>query len=99
VSDVGQDGGLGVGGQHDAGMAEHLLHAPPVHTRAEALAWLDAERASLAAAVAHMSDNDWPGHATRMAATLRSYLDRGGFPHRVCRRDIQVRKPIGQGAD
>jgi len=48
-----------------------------VDTRAEALAWLDAERASPAAAVAHMTDNGWPGHATRLAATLRSYLDRG----------------------
>jgi hypothetical protein len=35
VRDVGQDRGVGVGGQHDAGMAEHLLHGPQVHARSQ----------------------------------------------------------------
>ena len=31
VSDDGQDRGVGVGGKHDAGMAEHVLHDAEVH--------------------------------------------------------------------
>jgi len=47
-------------------------------TPAAARAWLDAERNALVAATAHMTDNGWPGHATRLAATLFRYLDTGG---------------------
>jgi hypothetical protein len=31
MRDGGQDGGVGVGGQHDARVAQHLLHHPQVH--------------------------------------------------------------------
>ena len=50
---------------------------PPVTGPAAALAWLDAERASLVAA-AHIGAQGWPRHAIRLAATLFRYLDAGG---------------------
>jgi tetratricopeptide (TPR) repeat protein len=43
--------------------------------------WLDRERATLVAAAAHTAAHGWPGHTTRLAATLARYLDSGGhFP-------------------
>ena len=42
---------------------------------AAARAWLDAERANLVAVTAHAAGHGWPGHATRLAATLFRYLD------------------------
>jgi DNA-binding winged helix-turn-helix (wHTH) protein len=44
-----------------------------------ALAWLDAERGSLAAAIALAAGGHWPGHATGLAATIFGYLDVGGY--------------------
>jgi hypothetical protein len=55
---------------------------PPLADPAAAREWLDAERAALVAATAHTAAHDWPGHATRLAATLSSYLDRGNGPQR-----------------
>jgi DNA-binding SARP family transcriptional activator/Tfp pilus assembly protein PilF len=52
--------------------------APPVTDPAAAREWLEAERASLAAAAGHTADHGWPGHTTRLAATLYRYLDVGG---------------------
>jgi tetratricopeptide (TPR) repeat protein len=52
--------------------------APPVIKPARARAWLDAERAAMAAVVAHMAAYGWPGHAIRLAATLFRYLEVGG---------------------
>jgi DNA-binding SARP family transcriptional activator/Tfp pilus assembly protein PilF len=58
--------------------------APAVTGKAEAQAWLDAERVCLAEAVVYAADGDWPGHATRLAATLFRYLDTGGhFPEAI----------------
>jgi DNA-binding SARP family transcriptional activator/Tfp pilus assembly protein PilF len=51
---------------------------PPVTDSAVALAWLDAERATLVAVAVHAASHGWPGHATRLAATLFRYLDNGG---------------------
>jgi DNA-binding SARP family transcriptional activator/tetratricopeptide (TPR) repeat protein len=45
---------------------------------AGARAWLDAERANLVATSVHAAVHGWPGHATRLAATLFRYLDAGG---------------------
>jgi tetratricopeptide (TPR) repeat protein len=45
-----------------------------------ALMWLDAERATLVAVCLHAARNDWPTLAIRLAATLYSYLDNGGYP-------------------
>jgi transcriptional activator len=52
---------------------------PPFTDQAAALAWLDAERSSLMAAVALAAESHWPGHATRLAATLFGYLDVSGY--------------------
>jgi tetratricopeptide (TPR) repeat protein len=51
---------------------------PPVATPADAQAWLDAERTGLVTVAAHTAAHGWPGHATRLAATLFRYLDTGG---------------------
>jgi DNA-binding SARP family transcriptional activator/Tfp pilus assembly protein PilF len=58
--------------------------APAVTGKAEAQGWLDAERVCLVGAVVYAADGDWPGHATRLAATLFRYLDTGGhFPEAI----------------
>jgi DNA-binding SARP family transcriptional activator/Flp pilus assembly protein TadD len=58
--------------------------APPVTDSAVALAWLDAERATLVAVTVHTASHGWPGHATRLAATLFRYLDNGGhYPEAI----------------
>jgi len=40
--------------------------------------WLDAERGTLVAVTVHAAEHGWPAHATRLAAILFRYLDRGG---------------------
>jgi DNA-binding SARP family transcriptional activator/tetratricopeptide (TPR) repeat protein len=50
----------------------------PATDPAAALAWLDAERASMAAAIVYMSDHGWPDHATHLASTISAYLEHGG---------------------
>ena len=51
---------------------------------AAALAWLDAERATLVAVAVHTAAHGWAGHATRLAATLFRYLDNGGhYPEAI----------------
>jgi DNA-binding SARP family transcriptional activator/tetratricopeptide (TPR) repeat protein len=47
---------------------------PQLPDPAAARDWLDAERGTLVAVMAQASDG-WPGHATRLAATLFRYLD------------------------
>jgi tetratricopeptide (TPR) repeat protein len=44
----------------------------------EAVAWLDAERASLVAIAVYAADQGWLSHATRMSALLHRYLDTSG---------------------
>ncbi len=41
--------------------------------------WLDGERAVLVTAAGHAAVHGWPGHATRLAATLLRYLHTGGY--------------------
>jgi DNA-binding SARP family transcriptional activator/Tfp pilus assembly protein PilF len=53
--------------------------APSLADPAAARAWLDAERATLAAVTAHTTTHGWPGHTTRLAATLFRYLDTCGY--------------------
>jgi DNA-binding SARP family transcriptional activator/Tfp pilus assembly protein PilF len=53
--------------------------APPLASAAAARAWLDTERATLVAVAAHAAVRGWPGHATRLAATLFRYLDAGHY--------------------
>jgi DNA-binding SARP family transcriptional activator/tetratricopeptide (TPR) repeat protein len=52
--------------------------APPVAEPAVARTWLDAEQANLVAVAEHAAANGWPGHATRLSATLGRYLENGG---------------------
>jgi tetratricopeptide (TPR) repeat protein len=44
-----------------------------------ARAWLDAERANLAAVAAYAADHEWAGHAIGLSAALFRYLDAGGL--------------------
>jgi tetratricopeptide (TPR) repeat protein len=44
-----------------------------------ARAWLDTERATLAAVAAHAAAGGWPSHATRLAAIMFRYLETGGY--------------------
>ena len=55
-----------------------LPTAPQVADPGQARAWLDAERAVLVAVTAQAGLHGWPGHATRLAATLSRYLVTGG---------------------
>jgi tetratricopeptide (TPR) repeat protein len=58
--------------------------APPLTDPAVALAWLEAERATLVAVAVHTASHGWPGHTTRLAATLFRYLDNGGhYPEAI----------------
>jgi DNA-binding SARP family transcriptional activator/tetratricopeptide (TPR) repeat protein len=52
---------------------------PPLADPPAARQWLDDERPALVAAAAHTAAHDWPGHATRLAATLATYLKSGGY--------------------
>ncbi|MER7397962.1 BTAD domain-containing putative transcriptional regulator [Streptomyces sp. NPDC000151] len=52
--------------------------APPIGDPEAARAWLDAERANLAAVCAHAAGRGWEGHAVQLATTLFRYLDTGG---------------------
>jgi hypothetical protein len=49
-----------------------------VADRGAAQAWLDTELANLAAMAAYTARHGWPGHATRLSATLSPYLYVGG---------------------
>jgi tetratricopeptide (TPR) repeat protein/DNA-binding SARP family transcriptional activator len=51
---------------------------PPLTDPAAAREWLNRERVILVATAMHTAAHDWPGHATRLAATLASYLHYGG---------------------
>jgi DNA-binding SARP family transcriptional activator/Tfp pilus assembly protein PilF len=55
------------------------LPAQPLTDPGAARTWLDAERATLVAAIAHAAAHGWPDHATALAATLFRYLDAGGY--------------------
>jgi len=61
-------------GQH-AGAVPAPASVPPAEDPAGAWAYLDSERHNLTAVVAHTADHGWPGHATRLAATLDPYLE------------------------
>ena len=57
---------------------------PPLPDPAAARQWLDGERPALVAAAGHTAAHGWPGHATRLAATLARYLlSSGYFPEAV----------------
>ena len=51
---------------------------PAVDHPATARAWLGTERANLVATAVYTAAHGWPGHATRLSATLFRYLDASG---------------------
>jgi tetratricopeptide (TPR) repeat protein len=51
---------------------------PLLADQALARTWLDTERANLIALAAYAAVGGWPGHVTRLAATLARYLELGG---------------------
>jgi tetratricopeptide (TPR) repeat protein len=53
------------------------VSAPAPATRAQAMAWLDAERDSLVAVAGYAAGHGWPGHAIQCSAILYRYLDIG----------------------
>jgi tetratricopeptide (TPR) repeat protein len=57
---------------------EAATPVPPLDDPAAAREWLDAERATLVAATGHAAAHGWPGHATRLAATVSRDLRKGG---------------------
>src|SRR5450755_251369 len=65
------------GQQHRRPGIPAVSATPALTDPAAARAWLDTERAGLAAAARRAAGNGWPGHATRLAAILRDYLDTG----------------------
>jgi tetratricopeptide (TPR) repeat protein len=60
-------------------IAEPCTPLPPFADEVTALAWLDAERDSLVAVAALAAGSHWPGHATRLSATMFGYLELGGY--------------------
>ncbi|XVU26835.1 ATP-binding protein [Actinoplanes sp. CA-054009] len=56
-----------------------ILTSKPADAGAARL-WLDTERATLVAVIAHMAGEGWPGHATGLARILFRYLN-GGHNH------------------
>ena len=57
---------------------------PSLADPSQALGWLDAERATLVAVIAHAAGHGWASHATRIAAVLYRYLDTGGhYPEAI----------------
>jgi tetratricopeptide (TPR) repeat protein/DNA-binding XRE family transcriptional regulator len=56
-------------------LAPSASELPAFAGEAEALAWLDAERASLVAATLYAADQAWPSHAIRLSDMLHRYLD------------------------
>ncbi|SEC01937.1 BTAD domain-containing putative transcriptional regulator [Streptomyces sp. TLI_105] len=48
--------------------------ASPPQDEAEAITWLDSERANLMATAPYAAEHDWPLHTSQLAATLHRYL-------------------------
>ncbi len=59
-------------------VARPATPVPQVAGPAGARAWLDTERAALVAVAGHTATCGWPGHATRLSAILRRYVETGG---------------------
>ncbi|MGH3122497.1 MAG: NB-ARC domain-containing protein, partial [Streptosporangiaceae bacterium] len=72
---------------------------PPVADRAAAQAWLDAERAGLAAIAPHAADHGWPGHAAVLAVTLARYLEDGGHHSDALAIHASARRAARQAGD
>jgi DNA-binding SARP family transcriptional activator/uncharacterized protein HemY len=60
------------------GIPPSAADSPPLSSPDQARAWLDAERAVLAAAAALACGRGWVSHAVRLSQVLFRYLDSGG---------------------
>jgi len=60
------------------GIARPATPIPLLASPAGARAWLDAERTTLVAVAGHTAGRGWPGHATRLSAIVRRYVETGG---------------------
>jgi len=59
-------------------VARPTTTVPQAASPAAARAWLDTERAALVAVAGYTATRGWPGHATRLSAILRRYVETGG---------------------
>jgi len=59
-------------------LAPQATPLPPVTDPAGARAWLDTERATLVAVAGYTAARGWPGHAIRLSAIVRRYVETGG---------------------
>ncbi len=66
---------------------------------ASARAWLDTERTTLAAVVAHAATAGWPAHAMRLAATLFRYLETGGYYSELVTTQEHARRAAREAGD
>jgi tetratricopeptide (TPR) repeat protein len=71
----------------------------PLKDPVAARAWLDSERAALVAVAVHATEHGWPGHATRLAATLFRYLEIGGHPSEAVTIHTHARTAARQTGD
>jgi DNA-binding SARP family transcriptional activator len=75
-------------GQHVASAV-----APELLGKAEARAWLDRERANLAAVIVHCAGHGWTRHAADLTATLHRYLINGSHlaeAHTIYRHQLHA---------
>jgi tetratricopeptide (TPR) repeat protein/DNA-binding XRE family transcriptional regulator len=71
---------------------------PAMPGEADARAWLDAERANLAAVVAHCAGHGWPRHTADLAGTLFRYLMNGSHlteAHTIYSHALQAARCCG----
>jgi tetratricopeptide (TPR) repeat protein len=71
---------------------------PAMPGEADARAWLDRERANLAAVVAHCAGHGWPRHAAGLAGTLFRYLMTGSHlteAHTIYSHALQAARRSG----
>jgi DNA-binding SARP family transcriptional activator/Flp pilus assembly protein TadD len=64
---------------HRPRIPQPAIAVPSLADPAAARDWLERERPALISAAGHAADCGWPGHATRLAATISRYLDDGGY--------------------
>jgi tetratricopeptide (TPR) repeat protein/transcriptional regulator with XRE-family HTH domain len=55
------------------------LHTPDMRTREDAIAWMEAERLNMDAAIAFAAAHDQPGHATAIPAAMHDFLRNQGY--------------------
>ncbi|CAL9448963.1 Regulatory protein AfsR [Streptomyces sp. enrichment culture] len=88
---------------HPAGAAPDAAPAaaPPLRDAADALAWFDAERTGLLAALAHAEDAGYDHHAARLPLALAPYLHARGHMEDelgVLRKAVAAARRVGDPA-